>query len=247
MKKILIIEDEPVSALRLKNLMLHIDDTLEIDGPLESVAEVVDYIQSHNDYDLILADVSLRDGKVFDAFKQVPPSSFVIFTTAYDEYSMDAIKSNGIDYLIKPIDKDELRDALQKVNLAPIGKQSVDVCNRKNSVKHRFVVFCNDEIISIEEDEIDYFCRDGRTVNLVSSIGQKYDVKYTMQELEKTLDKRMFFQLNRQYIVNYKALVKVVQHLGSKLKVKIRNCSDDEVFVSKERAVKFKEWLGGVF
>ncbi len=81
MKKILIIEDEPVSALRLKNLMLHIDDTLEIDGPLESVAEVVDYIQSHNDYDLILADVSLRDGKVFDAFKQVSPSSFVIFTT----------------------------------------------------------------------------------------------------------------------------------------------------------------------
>ena len=116
MKKVLIIEDELLSAKRLKKKILDIDDTLEVDGPLQSVKDVVEYLESHDDYDLIFSDIRLLDGDVFMAFQKVLPSSFVIFTTAYDEYAMQAIKSNGIDYLLKPIDEDELRDAMKKVS-----------------------------------------------------------------------------------------------------------------------------------
>lgn len=115
MKKVLIIEDELLSAKRLKKMILDIDDTLEVDGPLQSVKDVVEYMQAHDDYDLVFSDIRLLDGDVFMAFQKVLPSSLVIFTTAYDEYAMQAIKSNGIDYLLKPIDEDGLREAMKKV------------------------------------------------------------------------------------------------------------------------------------
>ena len=119
MKKVLIIEDELPSAKRLEKLLLEMDDTLEIDGPLQSIREVVGYLHSHDDYDLIFSDIRLLDGDVFTAFQEVLPSSFVIFTTAYDEYAMSAIKNHGIDYLLKPVDEDELRKAINKVKLTP--------------------------------------------------------------------------------------------------------------------------------
>ena len=129
MKKVLIIEDELPSAKRLEKLLLEMDDTLEIDGPLQSIREVVGYLQSHDDYDLIFSDIRLLDGDVFAAFQEVLPSSFVIFTTAYDEYAMSAIKNHGIDCLLKPIDEDELRKAINKVRLSPKSQDLARIIN----------------------------------------------------------------------------------------------------------------------
>lgn len=117
MKKVLIIEDERISAIRLEKLIHEIDDTIEVEGPLVSVLEVVEHLRRHNDYDLIFADIRLSDSDVFTAFQEIMPASFVIFTTAYDEYAMQAIKNHGIDYLLKPIDEKDLRQAIQKLSL----------------------------------------------------------------------------------------------------------------------------------
>lgn len=112
MKKILIIEDDHFSAKRLRRLIMDFDDTVDIYGPLRSVNEVIEELTANNDYYLIFSDIRLADGDVFDAFRKVKPKSFVIFTTAYDEYAMEAIKNNGLDYLMKPIDPNELCAAM---------------------------------------------------------------------------------------------------------------------------------------
>lgn len=115
MKHILIIEDEPINADRLKRMLLDLDDTLIIDGPLSSVQQVLDQLKMQNDYDLIFSDIRLGNQTVFEAFHEIMPNSFVIFTTAYDEYAMEAIHSNGIDYLLKPFDIKDLQNAIHKI------------------------------------------------------------------------------------------------------------------------------------
>lgn len=127
MQKVLIIEDDHFSARRLKRLIMDIDDTIDVHGPLKSVAEVAEELAANNDYDLIFSDIRLADGDVFEAFRKVMPQSFVVFTTAYDEYAMEAIKNNGLDYLMKPIDADELRAAIGKLRLNRNAQQSAVV------------------------------------------------------------------------------------------------------------------------
>ena len=152
MQKVLIIEDDHFSARRLKRLIMDIDDTIDVHGPLKSVAEVTEELAANNDYDLIFSDIRLADGDVFEAFRKVMPQSFVIFTTAYDEYAMEAIKNNGLDYLMKPIDADELRAAIGKLRLNRNAQQSAvvsplrDVLNDTRQYRERFLITKGDEL-----------------------------------------------------------------------------------------------------
>lgn len=244
MKKVLIIEDELLSAKRLKKKILDIDDTLEVDGPLQSVKDVVEYLESHDDYDLIFSDIRLLDGDVFMAFQKVLPSSFVIFTTAYDEYAMQAIKSNGIDYLLKPIDEDELREAMKKVgNLTSSNGKLKSVIDKLVRYKERLLVYKGGDMVSLPVNDILYFYKDGRNMLVTTSSGEAYCLSVTIQELESQLDPDKFFRLNRQYLVNIAALKKISPFFNSKLIVQLFHCSDRNIIVSKERAVLFKEWL----
>lgn len=244
MKKVLIIEDELLSAKRLKKKILDIDDTLEVDGPLQSVKDVVEYLESHDDYDLIFSDIRLLDGDVFMAFQKVLPSSFVIFTTAYDEYAMQAIKSNGIDYLLKPIDEDELRDAMKKVNslTANSGKLKA-VVDKLVRYKERLLVYKGGDMVSLQVSDILYFYKEGRNMVVITVSGDAYGLSATIQDLEPQLNPDKFFRLNRQYLVNIKALKKISPFFNSKLIVQLFHCKDNNIIVSKERAVLFKEWL----
>ncbi len=244
MKKVLIIEDELLSAKRLKKMILDIDDTLEVDGPLQSVKDVVEYMQAHDDYDLVFSDIRLLDGDVFMAFQKVLPSSLVIFTTAYDEYAMQAIKSNGIDYLLKPIDEDELREAMKKVgNLTSSNGKLKSVIDKLVRYKERLLVYKGGDMVSLPVNDILYFYKDGRNMLVTTSSGEAYCLSVTIQELESQLDPDKFFRLNRQYIVNIAALKKISPFFNSKLIVQLFHCSDRNIIVSKERAVLFKEWL----
>lgn len=244
MKKVLIIEDELLSAKRLKKMILDIDDTLEVDGPLQSVKDVVEYMQAHDDYDLVFSDIRLLDGDVFMAFQKVLPSSLVIFTTAYDEYAMQAIKSNGIDYLLKPIDEDELREAMKKVgNLTSSNGKLKSVIDRLVRYKERLLVYKGGDMVSLPVNDILYFYKDGRNMLVTTSSGEAYCLSVTIQELESQLDPDKFFRLNRQYLVNIAALKKISPFFNSKLIVQLFHCSDRNIIVSKERAVLFKEWL----
>lgn len=244
MKKVLIIEDELLSAKRLKKMILDIDDTLEVDGPLQSVKDVVEYMQAHDDYDLVFSDIRLLDGDVFMAFQKVLPSSLVIFTTAYDKYAMQAIKSNGIDYLLKPIDEDELREAMKKVgNLTSSNGKLKSVIDKLVRYKERLLVYKGGDMVSLPVNDILYFYKDGRNMLVTTSSGEAYCLSVTIQELESQLDPDKFFRLNRQYLVNIAALKKISPFFNSKLIVQLSHCSDRNIIVSKERAVLFKEWL----
>lgn len=244
MKKVLIIEDELLSAKRLKKMILDIDDTLEVDGPLQSVKDVVEYMQAHEDYDLVFSDIRLLDGDVFMAFQKVLPSSLVIFTTAYDEYAMQAIKSNGIDYLLKPIDEDELREAMKKVgNLTSSNGKLKSVIDKLVRYKERLLVYKGGDMVSLPVNDILHFYKDGRNMLVTTSSGEAYCLSVTIQELESQLDPDKFFRLNRQYLVNIAALKKISPFFNSKLIVQLFHCSDRNIIVSKERAVLFKEWL----
>ena len=244
MKKILIIEDEWISAKRLEKQLKDIDDTLQIDGPLKSVEEVIACLKEHNDYDLIFSDIRLIDGDIFSAFREVVPNCFVIFTTSYDEYAMQAIKSNGVDYLLKPIDEEELRVAINKtMQLSTTSAPTQHLGSAKSNYRERFLAYKQDELVPIPTADILYFYKDDRKISLRTQDGGTYTLGLTMQELEEQLCPQTFFRINRQYIVNIKGIKKISLYFNSKLLVKLHQCDDQEIIVSKERTTMFKEWL----
>ena len=200
MKKVLIIEDERISAIRLEKLIREIDDTIEVEGPLVSVLEVVEHLRRHNDYDLIFADIRLSDSDVFTAFQEIMPASFVIFTTAYDEYAMQAIKNHGIDYLLKPIDEKDLRQAIQKLSLGVkenTGKLH-QVMGDMTHYKERLIVYKGEELIPLQVSEILYFSKESKELLCMTAEGKQYHVRnMTMQDLEEQLNPEKFFRLNR--------------------------------------------------
>ncbi|EJX02052.1 two-component system response regulator [gut metagenome] len=248
MKKVLIIEDERISAIRLEKLIREIDDTIEVEGPLVSVSEVVEHLRRHNDYDLIFADIRLSDSDVFTAFQEIMPASFVIFTTAYDEYAMQAIKNHGIDYLLKPIDEKDLRQAIQKLSLGV--KENTEklhqVMGDMTHYKERLIVYKGEELIPLQVSEILYFFKEDRELLCMTAEGKQYHVRnMTMQDLEERLNPEKFFRLNRQYFIHIRALQRITPFFNSKLKVRLLHCQDEEILVSKERSVLFKKWLEG--
>lgn len=248
MKKVLIIEDERISAIRLEKLIREIDDTIEVEGPLASVSEVVEHLRRHNDYDLIFADIRLSDSDVFTAFQEIMPASFVIFTTAYDEYAMQAIKNHGIDYLLKPIDEKDLRQAIQKLSLGVkenTGKLH-QVMGDMTHYKERLIVYKGEELIPLQVSEILYFSKESKELLCMTAEGKQYHVRnMTMQDLEEQLNSEKFFRLNRQYFIHIRALKRITPFFNSKLKVRLCHCQDEEILVSRERSILFKKWLEG--
>lgn len=248
MKKVLIIEDERISAIRLEKLIREIDDTIEVEGPLASVSEVVEHLRRHNDYDLIFADIRLSDSDVFTAFQEIMPASFVIFTTAYDEYAMQAIKNHGIDYLLKPIDEKDLRQAIQKLSLGVkenTGKLH-QVMGDMTHYKERLIVYKGEEQIPLQVSEILYFSKESKELLCMTAEGKQYHVRnMTMQDLEEQLNPEKFFRLNRQYFIHIRALKRITPFFNSKLKVRLCYCLDEEILVSRERSILFKKWLEG--
>mgnify|MGYP003450695904 FL=1 len=248
MKKVLIIEDERISAIRLEKLIHEIDDTIEVEGPLVSVLEVVEHLRRHNDYDLIFADIRLSDSDVFTAFQEIMSASFVIFTTAYDEYAMQAIKNHGIDYLLKPIDEKDLRQAIQKLSLGVrenTGKLH-QVMGDMTHYKERLIVYKGEELIPLQVSEILYFSKESKELLCMTAEGKQYHVRnMTMQDLEEQLNPEKFFRLNRQYFIHIRALQRITPFFNSKLKVRLCYCLDEEILVSRERSILFKKWLEG--
>ena len=240
-KKVLIIEDEHYSALRLKRLIKDIVDTAEIHGPLISIAEVIAELSVNNDYDLIFSDIRLIDGEVFEAFRKVRPDAFVIFTTAYDEYAMQAIKNNGLDYLMKPIDFKELCAAVDKLNLVEKNNQESAQNGMEGLLKdtfryrERFLVCKGDELIVLYVNDINYFCVDDNHVFAFTDNGVSYQLSISMNALEQELDPDRFFRINRQYIACINSIKKISMFFSSKLMIRLKGCPDDNIVISKKK------------
>ncbi len=248
MKHILIIEDEPISAERLKRMLLDLDDTLVIDGPLSNVQQVVGQLNMRNDYNLIFSDIRLGNQTVFDAFHEIMPNSFVIFTTAYDEYAMEAIRSNGIDYLLKPFDIQDLQNAIHKIYLSPQNNTNIEeglsnIAHEFNCFQERFLVCKGEELVSLCSDEISCFQRDNDRTKITTVNGGEYEKHISLSELEKKLNPQKFFRVNRKYIANINHIKKISLFFKSKLKLRIDGCNDDYIIVSQERSAHLKELL----
>lgn len=250
---ILIIEDERPNAERLKRLILGIKPQANILSVLESVSESVEWLDSHEKPDLIMMDIKLSDGLIFEIFDKTQLVDVpIIFTTAYDEYAIKAFKQYSIDYLLKPVDKDELAMAFEKydqldimVNKAtnPSIEKLLDEFRPKN-YRTRFLLSYRDGFKTVMVSDVLYFYSEQKITKARLTDGTDEIIPHTMDELEQQLDPKLFFRANRQFIICINAVEHVYNYFNNKLKVTMRKNTDVEIIVSRDKAPLLKNWMG---
>lgn len=250
---ILIIEDEQLAAERMKELLLQFDSTITVLAILDSIKASVQWLNENKHPELIFMDIQLADGLSFEVFEQVKIDCPVIFTTAYEEYAIKAFKVNSIDYLLKPIDGDELRSAIEKFQDQYYSKRDIPLINSEliESVKQmlgkehkrRFIVKVGEHIRSVDVDEILFFYSLGKATFLRTSDNKSYDVHYSLDAISEKVDPQQFFRANRKYIISHKAIVDIVPYSSSRLKITLKNPEDESIFISREKMQIFKSWL----
>lgn len=249
--KILIIEDERHNASRLKRLLAEISPEFEVVGVLETVKESINWMKKEAAPDVILMDIRLSDGLSFDIFDKADIVSPVIFTTSYDEYAVRAFKVNSIDYLLKPIEKEELEAALEKAEMerkrnvpALELEQLLHLFREKTPVfRKRFLLPGFNGYKTISVSEIAYFFTEQKITYLVTHEGNSEILGQTMDELEDELDPDIFFRANRQFIIRIDSVGKIQNDTNGKLKLILKHDHVAEIIVSREKAPLIKKWL----
>lgn len=247
-KRIVIIEDEQLAAERLIMLLKQYDPAIEIVKHLYSVEESIQWLNTNAHPDLLFLDIQLADGFCFDIFKQVEYRKPIVFTTAYNEYALDAFQLCSIDYLLKPVTAEALAKAMQKFvqlqsNFAAGNYDQLSNLFDSASFKSRFLAKAGQRMFFVETSEVQYFQADDKIVYLVDKEGNKLMVDYTLERLEGLLNPKEFFRLNRQYIARYSSIAQIKPYVNSRLKLLLRNGSKtEEVVLSRERVHEFKTW-----
>jgi DNA-binding LytR/AlgR family response regulator len=250
--KILIIEDEQPAAKRLSRLLQEHCPQGEILEMIDSVESAVKWLRNFPDPDLIFLDIQLADGLSFDIFSQVEVKSPVIFTTAFDQYSLRAFKVNSVDYLLKPIDPADLRAALEKFDRF-FQKQAVydrsgiekmlQAVLQQQEYKERFLVKTGQYLTYVPVSEVAYFYSEDGIAFAQCHHGKKHIIEYTLDQLEDMLNPRDFFRINRQVIIRPEAIQKIATWFNSRLKLEINPANEVNLVVSRERVLDFKQWL----
>jgi DNA-binding LytR/AlgR family response regulator len=256
--KILIVEDEVLAAKKLTKTVASVDENAEIIGIADSIQGTVEWLNNNPAPDLILMDIELADGQSFEIFGLTEVKSPVIFTTSYDEFALQAFKVNSIDYLLKPVQKEDLEAALNKfkqlktiykdekkeeVNLEQIVKELQQKLQPKEFRK-RFLVKHGQKLISIEIDEIAYFFSDGRLNFFKTFDNRKFVVDYTMDEMEEMLDPDKYFRISRSFYVSINAIDQIHDYFGNRLLLHLNPAVEKEAIVSREKVSDFKKWMG---
>ncbi len=249
---VIIIEDEKPSARRLQRMLGALN--MQAETMLHSVEESIAWFQNNKHPDLIFLDIQLSDGLSFEIFEIIDIKSAVIFTTAYDEYALQAFKLNSIDYLLKPIDDDELAIAVKKYQERTPQKQAVtlDFDDIKKLLinpidreyKKRFSVKVGQHLKLINIDDIECFYSENKGTYLYTTEGRNYLLDTTLEHLDNELEPQTFFRINRKFFVNINAIKDMVSYTNSRLQIKLKTYNDDEVIVARERVKDFKGWLG---
>ena len=249
--KILIIEDERPAANRLRQLVMDLIPGAEIFGHLDSITSAVKWLETNVFPDLIFCDIQLADGQSFEIFERVKVSSPIIFTTAFDQYAIKAFKLNSVDYLLKPIDPKELAQAIQKFQSQQV-KPSFDLNQirdllspQSSNHKSRFLVKFGEKIQSVETVDISIFFSEEKVTFLQTKENRRYILDYTLDQLEGMLDPKKFFRLNRKYIASFASIAEIHTYSNSRLKIKLADCDDNDILVSREKVGDFKDWLDG--
>jgi two-component system response regulator LytT len=248
---VVIIEDEKPAARRLNRMLNDFD--IEPLTMLHSVEESVNWFHKNDHPDLIFLDIQLSDGLSFEIFEEVEIKSAIIFTTAYDEYALKAFKLNSIDYLLKPIDADELENAINQykkiansnsnsgLNLEQI--KSIISPSQKN-YKKRFTVKIGQHLKMISIESIECFYSENKSTHIHTIDNRSYLLEESLEQLEEKLDPEIFFRVSRKYFVNINAIKDIISYTNSRLKIILHSYNDSEIIVSRERVKDFKEWIG---
>ncbi|SNZ00517.1 LytR/AlgR family response regulator transcription factor [Flagellimonas pacifica] len=248
---VIIIEDEKPAARRLNRLLSELD--VSVSKMLHSVEESIDWFQNNQHPDLIFLDIQLSDGLSFEIFDIVEVKSAIIFTTAYDEYALQAFKLNSIDYLLKPIDDEELENAVKKyqnfksesqkisVDFNDIKKLLVNPLERE--YKKRFTVKVGQHLKIINADDVECFYSENKGTYAATLDGRNYLLDTTLEQLEEELSPKVFFRVSRKFYVNIKHINDIISYTNSRLQIKLNRFSEQEIIVSRERVKDFKLWL----
>ena len=248
---VLIIEDEKPAARRLSRLLSELE--MEVSTMLHSVEESIAWFQENPHPDLIFLDIQLSDGLSFEIFDEIEVKSAIIFTTAYDEYALQAFKLNSIDYLLKPIDEEELESAVKKyrnfkpesqkipIDFNDIKKLLVNPLERE--FKKRFTAKVGQHLKIINADEVECFYSENKGTYAATSDGRSYLLDTTLEQLEEELEPQTFFRVSRKYYVNINHIGDIISYTNSRLQIKLKRFDEQEVIVSRERVRDFKLWL----
>ncbi len=249
--KIIIIEDEKPAARRLKRMLN--DMGIEVQTMLHSVEESIQWFLDHEHPDLILLDIQLSDGLSFEIFKEVSIESNIIFTTAYDEYALKAFKLNSIDYLLKPIDDDELHNAIEKYrkyairanniqfNMEQIKKLLVNPLEKNH--KKRFMIKVGQHLKIVNTKSIECFYSENKATFLHTESRNNYILDETLEQIEEQLDPIKYFRVSRKFIVNMDFIKDIISYTNSRLQVKLEHFNEFDIIVSREKVRDFKNWL----
>jgi len=250
MIRTLIIEDETPAVKRLEKLLKEVEPSITILKTLESVSSAIKWLKQHPQPDLMMLDIQLADGLSFDIFKQVRVDSFVIFTTAYDEYAIKAFELNSIDYLLKPINKEKLRKSIRKLMQLQGNTNSIDIQaviaamdQGRKQYKQRFSVNVGTKIKSIETVNIAYFYSMDKITFLCTKEKRHYPIAFALDKLEELIDPQYFFRINRQYTVNYHAIEKINVLSRSRIAIHTIPPTKEPLLVSSARTHEFRLWL----
>lgn len=247
--KILVIEDEKRSFTRLKKLLLQIDSSYEIVGPIDSVAELKETLENSDSYQLILSDIRINGGTSFDAFDAIKPTAPVIFVTAYDEYALKAFQNNGIAYVQKPIEKEELEEAIEKaMKLIAPQQEMTNLLNllkegNKKKYRERFLVPRGEQLQIINTYTVNHFSIEGKNTIAYLEDGSSANINESMNDLENELDPAMFFRINRQCIINLDDIINIEMTWNGKLKLQLRHFKEQTFEVSRDRVNALKDCL----
>lgn len=249
--RILIVEDEPAAVKRLRKLLVGINPAFVIVGDVPSISAATEWFGANEMPDLALFDVQLADGDSFEVFKRVEVACPVIFTTAYDEYALQAFKVNAIDYLLKPVNAEELKSAIDRVQrmglvrdhsrlLEPAAEPQQPVAYVK-----RFLIRYGDHFRVVEPNGIAYIHSLMKNTFLRTTEGRDLPLEESLDKLEKQLDPQKFIRLNRQLIVHLHSIKELLAYSKSRVKVILEPPYGEDAIVSSERSATFKRWLAG--
>lgn len=249
--KVVIVEDEIIAAKTLQKMICEVRPNFVIEAVLQSVEESIEWFESNPIPDLVFMDIHLADGSSFSIFDKVEIKAPIIFTTAYNEYALEAFEVNSIDYLLKPISKQRLTKAIMKFenigakvdNSEMIHTLIQTLSEKENKKKTHFLIPQKDKLVPLAVSDIAYLYSEMKIAKAVTFDGSLYSLDYSLDELMKNLDPQHFFRINRQYIVSHSSIKDVSIWFVGKLSINLKVPVDEKIFVSKNRVPEFKHWF----
>ncbi len=250
---VLIIEDEEQAYTRMQKIIKEVLPDARIVAVIVSVNSAIKWFHGHAMPDLVFMDINLADGVSFEIFKEVTITAPIVFTTAYEEYAIQAFKVNSVAYLLKPVDKEAVADALEKLNQLQAARPEITdytallktLQQSTRVYRERFVAKLGDNLRSIAVEDIAYFFTENKTTFLCTKEARKYPIDFNLDEVESMINPKKYFRINRQFIIGIAAIEEMKSYTRSRVIIKVKPPTNFDTIVSVERASDFRVWLGG--